>query len=113
MLKRKYARICIVLAEIAIVGFGLGLTFSFFGYTYRLIVLGAALVFVIAELIVKYFYHRCPSCDKATPPLQWSESGNRYCDRCGARFDYDKVYIDNSSDNNATKDEDENQWTPW
>ena len=90
MLKRKYARISIVLFLVGVAVILLSPTFSYFGNDWGLVFYFTGLALDIAAFVVRFIFIRCQSCGKVSPMPQWTRSGTIYCHKCGERFDYDK-----------------------
>ena len=89
MLKRKYARLSIVLDVL-----GIAILFIFrtsFGYAYDIVFLCIGTASIIAGMVISLIFVKCPSCGRRGTPPQWSKSGTRYCPFCGERFIYDDV----------------------
>ena len=87
MLKRRYARISIVLT---LLGLTVLILFrTYYGHVYERVFtcIGAALA--IAGMIIGFIFMRCPSCGKRSAMPQWSKSGTRRCIYCGECFVYD------------------------
>ena len=90
MIKRKYARIQIILCILAVI------SFSFCGiliskpeiYSIGFACLGFA--FIISALLLRTVVMICPSCGKRGLRPQWSKSGTHYCVHCGKLIEYDK-----------------------
>ena len=87
MLKRKYARISIILFLLAIASAALCIIFSSGKYSVTFAAL--SILFFIASALVRSAL-KCPSCNKKLPQPQWSKSGTLRCPKCGKLIEYDK-----------------------
>ena len=90
MLKRKIARLCILLFVVA---FGLclvGATLAYFNQTLGIISLFVALAAPVASIVIRIIFLRCKSCGLSAARLQWSSNREFFCSRCGEQFKYDK-----------------------
>ena len=82
-LSRKWARISIVCMGIFLAGcLGAFLTNRSGFYL-------VGVPFVIAALIIKFVFLRCPGCGRGGAVPQWSRSGTYHCPMCGAKLEYD------------------------
>ena len=87
MLKRRYARISIVLVAL---GAAIFLLFRvYYGHVYEIAFVCIGTAVLIAGMVVSFIFIKCPSCGKRSTGPQWSKSGTRYCRYCGERFIYD------------------------
>ena len=87
MLKRRYARISIVLV---ILGLAILLLFkTYYGNVYEIVFACIGVALSIAGIVISFIFIRCPSCRRRSVGPQWSKSGTRYCSFCGERFVYD------------------------
>ncbi|MCL2125835.1 MAG: hypothetical protein FWH33_07590 [Oscillospiraceae bacterium] len=90
MLKRKYARISIILLLAGVAIILLCPTFAHYDDVYGIITYCVGLAVVIAAFVVRYVFGRCPNCGKGSPIPRWSKTPDRYCPFCGERFIYDR-----------------------
>ena len=90
MLKRKYAKLCIVLLAVGLAILFLNSIFASFGFVYGIVAFGLGWAFIIAAFVVRIIFMRCPSCGLTAPLPRWSSSETFYCHRCGKPFIYDK-----------------------
>lgn len=89
MLKRSYARACIVMNAVALVIF-IVLFFMDSRMTLWQVCFWTAWSMVVVPLIIRFKYFKCPNCGKGDAVLQWSKSGTKHCKKCGKPFEYDK-----------------------
>ena len=89
MLKRTYARICLVLAGLCIALLISSAVF-FTHPTIPIVFVCIAIGLFVAAIIVKVALLRCPSCGNTNTPLQWSKSNTAHCSKCGKPFIYDR-----------------------
>ena len=90
MLKRKIARLCILLYAAAIALCLLGTTITFFSETLGIISLFVAIAAPVAAVVIGLIFLRCKSCGLTVARLQWSSNREFYCCRCGEQYKYDK-----------------------
>ena len=90
MLKRKYARISIVLLVAGVAVILMCPTFGYISVLTGTVCYFTGLALAIAGFVVRFIFIRCPSCEKVSPMPQWTRSGTIYCHKCGERFTYDK-----------------------
>lgn len=93
MLKRKYARLCLVLLALTFIFVAmpvvmcdfLDLDLVFWGC------LGIGGAFICTALIfcVRYYCLRCPYCGRSMAMPQWNAGKRHYCPSCGKLFIYD------------------------
>ena len=92
MLKRKYAKLCIVLFVVGLALLFLCTVFASFGAVYGAVALGLSLAFIIAAAVIEFVFMRCPSCGLTRyPMLWWFKNDTFYCYRCGKPFIFDKL----------------------
>ena len=87
MLKRRYARISIVLT---VLGLAILLLFrTYYGHVYEIVFVYIGAALSITGMIIGFIFMKCPSCGKRSAMPQWSKSGTRHCIYCGECFVYD------------------------
>ena len=89
MLKRSYARVCIVLLVINLI---IVLAMLFLEqYPVLEIVLACTVVVLFGCVtIIHCVFLRCLHCGKTTAPLRLPKGKTVYCPKCGKPFEYDK-----------------------
>ncbi len=89
MLKRSYARACIVLLVINLI---IVLAMLFLKqYPVLEIVLACTVVVLFGCVtIIRCVFLRCLHCGKTTAPLRLPKGETVYCPKCGKPFEYDK-----------------------
>ena len=90
MLKRKYARICIVLILLGLVVFFLTSIFAYYSDAYGIAGMALGFALCIPALVIRFKFIRCPSCGQVGPLPQWSGNYTKHCRGCGKCFVYDK-----------------------
>ena len=93
MLKRKYARISIVLFAIVYIMISalyFNIVFRLIYLAYEIILLCICFAVYIVVAFIAYKLNKCTSCGKSLVRLYWSKDRNKYCSRCGAHLEYDK-----------------------
>lgn len=89
MLKRSYARACIVLLGINL----LIVLAMLFLEQYPVLEIVLACIAVILFFCVTFIhcaFLRCLNCRKYVAPLRWSSNEIIYCPKCGKPFEYDR-----------------------
>jgi len=95
MLKRKYARLCILLLALTFLIIALPvLMYEFAGSDLALwgmVGIGGAVICMALITAVRFYCLRCPSCGKGLARPYWNPSPNheQFCVKCGKPFVYD------------------------
>ena len=90
MIKRKFARIQIVLVILAVVSFILSGILSSMPEVYPIGFASLGIAFVISALLVRVVVMICPSCGKRGLRPQRSKNGTLFCVHCGKPIEYDR-----------------------
>jgi len=90
MIKRKHARLSIVLLLSGIVCLLLGIAFENTFYSFAIVVYIMSVVLVAAAVVVSFKYLKCPGCRRRSSLPQWSGGGKHKCRYCGTEYSYDK-----------------------
>lgn len=92
-LKRKHARLCIVLLALALAFTALPrIMYSVLdldGMLWAYLGVGGLLVCLTLALSTWSNYLRCPSCGRSLAPLRWKAGERCYCAKCGQPFVFD------------------------
>ena len=90
MLKRKYARLTIVLFVAGLLLICICPIAKHLGLVCEIASCVSGFVLFVASLVIRIIFLKCPTCRKAIPSPQWSKNGTILCVKCGERFIYDE-----------------------